>query len=134
MMTQININPAKRKISELIAVAAMILLVIDMADTFIAQGGYGFLQLTDRQRGPLVGIPSMILFIISFGIGYNQKSTLTTSLLLVGGITELAFKLIAPMMGLILSLSIGQTPLYIALIIVSCAITGLGLFRVMKRL
>lgn len=134
MITQININPAKRKISELIAVAAMILLVIDMADTFIAQGGYGFLQLTDRQRGPLVGIPSMILFIISFGIGYNQKSTLTTSLLLVGGITELAFKLIAPMMGLILSLSIGQTPLYIALIIVSCAIIGLGLFRVMRRL
>lgn len=134
MITQININPAKRKISELVAVAAMILLVIDMADTYFAQGGYGFLQLTDRQRGPLVGIPSMILFIISFGIGYNQKSTLTTSLLLVGGITELAFKLIAPIMGLILSLSVGQTPLYIALIIVSCAIIGLGLFRVMRRL
>jgi hypothetical protein len=73
MIEQININIRKRKISELFAVAAMIVLVIDIADTSIAQGGYGFLQLTDQQRGPLIGIPSMVLFFISFGIGYRQK-------------------------------------------------------------
>jgi hypothetical protein len=133
MIEQININIRKRKISELFAVAAMIVLVIDIADTSIAQGGYGFLQLTDQQRGPLIGIPSMVLFFISFGIGYRQKSRLITSLILIGGIVELAFKLIAPAMGLLLALSIGQTRLYITLIPISCAIIGLGLYRVVRR-
>jgi hypothetical protein len=133
MIEQININIRKRKISELFAVAAMIVLVIDIADTSIAQGGYGFLQLTDQQRGPLIGIPSMVLFFISFGIGYRQKSRLITSLILIGGIVELAFKLIAPAMGLLLALSIGQTRLYITLIAISCAIIGLGLYRVVRR-
>jgi hypothetical protein len=134
--TQTNISIGKRKArtSEILAIAGMTLLVIDIADTFIAQGGYGFLQLTDQQRGPLVGIPSMVLFFISFGIGYNQRSRLATTLLLTGGILELAFKLIAPMTGLLLPLAIGQTPLYIALIAISCVIIGLGLFRAVKGL
>jgi hypothetical protein len=133
MTAQINDSIKKGKISEIFAIAATIILAIDIADTFIAQGGYGFLRLTDQQKGPLIGIPSMILFFISFGVGYRQKSKLTTSLILVGGIIELAFKLIAPATGLLLALSIGQTPLYVALIGVSCAIIGLGLFRAARR-
>lgn len=108
-------------------------MYLQLADTFIAQGKYGFLQLTDQQRGPLIGIPSMILFFMSFGIGYRQKSRITTLLLLVGGILELAFKVIAPSMGISLSLTLGQTPLYIALITLSCAIIGLGLFRIARK-
>jgi hypothetical protein len=81
---QINISINGRNISEIFALAAMIVLAIDIADTFIAQGEYGFLQLTDQQRGPLIGIPSMILFFISFGTGYRQKSRLTTVLILAG--------------------------------------------------
>jgi hypothetical protein len=127
------INTNNKKLSEIFSVAAIILLAIDIADTFVAQGGYGFLGLTDQQRGPLVGIPSMILFIVAFAIGYGQKSGLTTSLILVGGILELAFKLIAPVIGLLLALSIGQRPLYIVLIAISCIIIGLGLFRVVRR-
>ena len=133
MAVQINITIRKRRIFEAFAVAAMIVLAIDISDTFIGQGGYGFLQLTNQQRGLLIGIPSMILFFISFGIGYGQKSWFTTSLLLVGGIVELVFKLIAPSFGLLLSLSIGQTPLYIALIGISCVIIGLGIFRAARR-
>ena len=132
MTAPINTN-IKKKLSEIFSIAAIILLAIDIADTFVAQGGYGFLRLTDQQRGPLIGIPSMILFFISFGIGYKQKSRITTSLILVGGILELAFKLIAPAMGLLLALSIGQMPLYIALIATSCVIIGLGLFRAVRR-
>jgi hypothetical protein len=133
MAVQFNINIRKRRISEVFAVAAMIVFAIDISDTFIGQDGYGFLQLTNQQRGLLIGIPSMILFFISFGIGYSQKSRCTTLLLLVGGIVELAFKLIAPYFGLLLSLSIGQTPLYIALIGISCVIIGLGIFRAARR-
>ena len=132
MTAPINSN-IKKKLSEIFSIAAIILLAIDIADTFVAQCGYGFLRLTDQQRGPLIGIPSMILFFISFGIGYKQKSRITTSLILVGGILELAFKLIAPAMGLLLGLSIGQMPLYIALIATSCVIIGLGLFRAVRR-
>lgn len=132
MTAPINTN-IKKKLSEIFSIAAIILLGIDIADTFVAQGGYGFLRLTDQQRGPLIGIPSMILFFISFGIGYKQKSRITTSLILVGGVLELAFKLIAPAMGLLLGLSIGQMPLYIALIATSCVIIGLGLFRAVRR-
>jgi putative Mn2+ efflux pump MntP len=93
----------------------MIVLAIDISDTFIGQDGYGFLQLTNQQRGILIGIPSMILFFISFGIGYSQKSRIATSL---------------PSIGLLLSLSIGQTSLYIALIGISCII---GVFRAARR-
>jgi hypothetical protein len=124
MTAQTNISIRKIKTFEVFAVAAMIVLAIDIADTFIAQGGYGFLQLTDQQQGPLIGIPSMILFFMSFGFGYT---------FLVGGILELAFKLIAPSMGILLSLTLGQTPLYIALITISCAIIGLGLFRAARK-
>jgi hypothetical protein len=133
MGVQINITIRKRRIFEAFAVAAMIVLAIDISDTFIGQGGYGFLQLANQQRGLLIGVPSMILFFISFGIGYGQKCRFTTSLLLVGGIVELVFKLIAPSFGLLLSLSIGQTPLYIALIGISCVIIGLGIFRAARR-
>jgi hypothetical protein len=63
---QANISIRKRKTSEILAIAASeILLAIDIADTFIAQGGYGFLQLTNQQRGPLVGIPSIVLFFMA---------------------------------------------------------------------
>lgn len=72
MTAPINTN-IKKKLSEIFSIAAIILLAIDIADTFVAQGGYGFLRLTDQQRGPLIGIPSIILF-ISFRIGYKQKS------------------------------------------------------------
>jgi hypothetical protein len=37
----------KRKTSEILAIIAIILLVIDTAGTFLAQGGRRFLPLTD---------------------------------------------------------------------------------------
>ncbi len=40
MTAQTNISIRKIKTSEVFAVAAMIVLAIDIADTFIAQGGY----------------------------------------------------------------------------------------------
>ncbi|MDQ4015132.1 MAG: hypothetical protein M3136_05155 [Thermoproteota archaeon] len=60
----------KRKTSEILAIIAIILLVIDTAGTFLAQGGERFLPLSDQQSGILLGISSIILFFLSFGIGY----------------------------------------------------------------
>src|SRR5918912_2808268 len=102
MYTQINVRKTK-KISEVPAIAAFAILFIDAADTIIAQGRYGFLQLSDIQRGIAVGIPSIILFFISFG-------------LIAGGALLAVFKLVAPTMGLDLYLAIALRTLYIALI------------------
>ncbi|HMH09390.1 MAG TPA: hypothetical protein VK553_01665 [Candidatus Nitrosopolaris rasttigaisensis] len=82
----IEINSKKTRISEAFAIAAMILLSIDTANTFIGQGEYGFSSpLNDQQSGILLGIPSIILFFVAFGIGIRDKSRLT-SLLLVAGL------------------------------------------------
>ena len=50
MAVQINNTIRKRRIFEAFAVAAMIVLAIDISDTFIGQGGYGFLQFTNQQQ------------------------------------------------------------------------------------
>ena len=51
-------------------------------------------RLTDQQRGPLIGIPSMVLFFISFGIGFKQIKNYNIAYFGRRCI-ELAFKLIA---------------------------------------
>jgi hypothetical protein len=84
MTAQINLRKRK-SISELLAVVAIILLILDTANTFTSQGGNGFLHLTDRQSGIYLGLPSVFLFFASFGIGFRQKTRLTASLLMAGG-------------------------------------------------
>jgi hypothetical protein len=64
-------NSKKGKISEVLAVTAIILLMIDTVNTFTSQGGYGFLYLADRQSGILLGLPSIGLFFVSFGFGFR---------------------------------------------------------------
>ena len=57
----------------------------DTINTFTSQHGFGFLNPTDRQSGVYLGIPSIILLLASFGIGYKLKAKLATLLLIVGG-------------------------------------------------
>jgi len=93
-------DTTKRRTSEILAIVAIILLVIDTAGTFLAQGGVRFLPLTDQQSGILLGISSIILFFLSFGIGFRQKTRITTVLLIAGGLILAVSKLIEPRMGL----------------------------------
>jgi hypothetical protein len=123
----------KRKTSEIFAIVAIILLVIDTAGTFLAQGGVRFLPLTDQQSGILLGISSIILFFLSFGIGYRQKTRITTVLLIVGGLILAVSKLIEPTMGLNLFLAVALPYLYVSLIVIGFILTGLGLLRVVRR-
>ena len=46
MYTQVDVR--KRKLSELFAIAAFAILLIDTADTIVAQGRFGFLHLSDQ--------------------------------------------------------------------------------------
>jgi hypothetical protein len=126
-------DTGKRKTSEILAIIAIILLVIDTAGTFLAPGGERFLPLTDQQSGILLGISSIILFFLSFGIGYRQKTRMTTVLLVAGGLLLAVSKLVEPTMGLNLFLAVALPYLYVSLIVIGFILTGLGLLRAVRR-
>jgi hypothetical protein len=132
-MYSLQNDTRKRRTSEILATIAIILLVIDTAGTFLAQGGERFLPLTDQQSGILLGISSIILFFLSFGIGYRQKTRITTVLLIAGGLILAVSKLMEPTMGLNLFLAVALPYLYVSLIVIGFILTGLGLLRVVRR-
>ena len=130
----VHLSSKKRRVSDLFAIAGMILLSIDTMNTFIGQGTYGFSSpLTDQQSGILLGIPSIILFFMSFAVGFGQRSRLTTLLLLSGGSLLAISKLVEPTLGLNLFLAIVLHHLYIALILMGFTIMGLGVARVFQE-
>ena len=124
---------ARRSVSEAIAITAIILLTLDTINIFTSQGGNGFLNLTDRQSGIFLGLPSVFLFFISFGSGFRQKTKITTSLLIAGGTLLSVTKIIEPTLGLNLYLAIAVTPVYISLIITGFILIGLGLWRLKMK-
>jgi hypothetical protein len=130
----IEINSKKTRISEAFAIAAMIVLSIDTANTFVGQGGYGFLSpLNDQQSGILLGIPSIILFFVSFGFGFREKTRLTSLLLVAGGALLAVSKIVEPTMGLNLFLAVALRPLYIGLILMGFVIMGLGAAKMFQE-
>lgn len=130
----VQISSKKRRISDLFAITGLILLSIDTTNTFIGQGTYGFSSpLNDQQSGLLFGIPSVILFFLSFAVGFRQRSRLTTLLLISGGALLATSKLVEPTLGLNLFLAIVLRPLYIGLILLGFTIMGLGAARIFQE-
>jgi len=130
----VQISSKKRRISELFAIAGLILLSIDTVNAFIGQGTYGFFSpLNDRQSGISLGISSIILFFLSFAVGFRQRSRLTTLLLISGGALLVISKLVEPTLGLNLFLAIVLRPLYIGLILMGFTIMGLGVARIFRE-
>jgi hypothetical protein len=108
-----SVRRHEKRISEILAIVAIVLLSMDTVGTFIAQGGDRFLPLTDQQSGILLGISSIILFFLSFGIGFS--------------------KLLEPTMGLNLFLAVALPYLYVSLIAIGFILIGLGLLRAVRR-
>jgi hypothetical protein len=123
----------KKRISEILAIIAIVFLSIDTVETFVAQGGDRFLPLTDQQSGILLGISSIILFFLSFGFGFRQKTRITTVLLIAGGAILAVSKLLEPTMGLNLFLAVALPYLYLSLIAIGFVLTGLGLLRAVRE-
>ena len=119
----------KKTISEILAIVAIVLLSIDTAGTFMAQGGERFLPLTDQQSGIILGISSIVLFFLSFGFGFRQTSRTTTVSLIAGGAILAVSKLIEPALSLNLFLAIARPYLYISLIAIGFILMGLGVLR-----
>ena len=122
---------AKKKVSEITAIAGMILLLIYLADAAVGQGEIGFLPMDEKERGMVFGMSTIILFFVAFGVGIREKSTTTTILLIVGGALIGTSVLVASVMaeGGLSSIS-GS---FLGVIIVGYIIMGLGILRAVKK-
>jgi len=121
----------KKKASEIIAIAGMILLLTYIFDAAVGQGETGFLPISEKERGTIFGFSTIILFFTAFGIGFNEKSAITTILLIVGGALIGTSVLIASLMAEGGLASISNS--FIGIIIVGYIIMGLGILRAVKK-
>ena len=121
----------KKKASEIIAIAGMVLLLTYITDAAVGQGETGFLPISEKERGMIFGFSTIILFFAAFGIGFNEKSAITTILLIMGGALIGTSVLGASLMAEGGLASISNS--FIGLIIVGYIIMGLGILRAVKK-
>lgn len=78
----------KRIVAEILASAALTLLIIYILDANISMSNNveeGFLPLSAEELGMIFWIGSIVLFMISYVIGLKISSKVLTGMLLVGG-------------------------------------------------
>jgi hypothetical protein len=126
-----QIKSKRKKISEVFAIAAMILLLVYISDAAVGQGKQGFLPLNAAQRGMLLGSSSIILFLLSFGIGITQKTKITTILLIAGGALIATSVLAASAMAKGGFAAISSS--FVIVVILGFIIMGLGIVRVIQK-
>jgi hypothetical protein len=129
MYTQQNVR--RQKISEVLAIVAMALVLIYIADAAVGQGKQGFLPMNAAQRGMIFGTSSIILFFLSFGIGIREKSKITTILLIAGGAI-----IGTSVLGAVAMTKGGLTAIqssFLVVVIVGYIIMGLGIFRLVQK-
>jgi hypothetical protein len=126
-----QIKSKRKKISEVFAIAAMILLLVYISDAAVGQGKQGFLPLNAAQRGMLLGSSSIILFLLSFGIGITQRTKITTILLIAGGAIIATSVLAASAMAKGGLAAISNS--FIIVVILGFIIMGLGIVRVIQK-
>jgi hypothetical protein len=128
----VQTKSGKKRASEALAIISMVLLLVYIADAALARGSnQGFLPMTAAQRGMIFGASSIILFILSFAIGFKEKSKLTTVLLIIGGALIGTSVLGASIMargGLV-----GMQTSFGAVIIIGYIIMGLGILRAIQK-
>lgn len=125
----VQTNSKKKRASEGLAIIAMVLLLTYIADAAVVRGNnQGFLPMSAAQRGMIFGTSSIILFFVSFAIGFSEKSKLTTVLLITGG---------ALIGGSVLAASVmangGIQRSFGAIIIIGFIIMALGILRAVQR-
>jgi hypothetical protein len=126
-----QIKSKRKKISEVFAIAAMILLLVYISDAAVGQGKQGFLPLNAAQRGMLLGSSSIILFLLSFGIGITQRTKITTILLIAGGAIIATSVLAASAMAKGGLAAISNS--FIIVVILGFIIMGLGIVRLIQK-
>jgi hypothetical protein len=119
-----------RRISEFVAIAALIILLTYIADAAIGQGKSGFLPLTAGQRGMIFGTSSIVLFFVAIGIGFKERSRVTGGLVTAGGAIMGTSVLVASAMGEGGLGSIRGS--FLGIIIVGYIIMGLGILMLVR--
>jgi hypothetical protein len=135
--THIQIKTGKRRIPELLAIAAMTLLLIHIADGYITLiTNHGFLPMSIDKKPfgiSTFGISSILFFFMAFGIEIREKrrTRLTTTLLIVGGALIACTVLGKSAMdyGGLSRISLS----FLTLIIVGYIIMGLGILKVFRQ-
>jgi hypothetical protein len=121
-------------IAQALGISAMISLLVYLVVAIGLETGVMKIGLASRQVvGIGLGLPWMILFPVSFGIGYGLKSRLITDLLIAGGVIYIAFLVIATVTQP-QSLYYVNPNVFYQTLGVSCVFLGLGLFRLLKTI
>lgn len=137
----------RKIVSEVLVSVALALLVIYILDVGVSMSSHsedGFLPLSAKERGMIFGGGSILLFVISFGIGINVASRLLTVLLIIGGAimgtTVLISSFIAPTQesnDMNSSSDSGQpqilAPQFIGIIVIGYIIMGMGILRALRK-
>ena len=135
----------RKMTSEILVSIAFVLLVVYILDVGVSMINQsdGFLPLSEKDRGMIFGGGSIILFIVSFGIGINIPSRLLTVLLILGGAimgtTVLLSSLFIPTDDNVQTApaDINQIPIlapqFIGIIIIGYIIMGMGILRAIRR-
>lgn len=137
----------KRKIAaEILVSIALALLVIYILDVGVSMlsNSEGFLPLSAKDRGMIFGGGSILLFVISFGIGINVVSRLLTVLLIIGGAimgtTVLISSFFIPPEDTSNMNSAADrggaqilAPQFIGIIVIGYIIMGMGILRALRR-
>ena len=122
---------APRRISEFVAIAALIILLTYIADAAIGQGKSGFLPMTAGQRGMILGTSSIVLFFVAIGIGFRERSHVTGGLVTAGGAIMGTSVVIASAMGEGGLGSIRGS--FLGIIVVGYIIMGIGILMLVRR-
>lgn len=135
----------RKILSEILVSIAFVLLVVYILDVGVSMinESDGFLPLSEKDRGMIFGGGSILLFVISFGIGINIESKLLTILLILGGAimgtTVLLSSLFMPSEDNI-QMSSTETdrsqilaPQFIGIIVIGYVIMGMGILRAIRR-
>ena len=132
---------SRKTAAEIIVSIAFILLAAYIADAGIARAnnGHGFLPLSAKDRGMIFGGGSIILFFISYAIGFNIRSKILTILLIIGGAligTAVLISTLIPDNTNVQSNPTSQqvvSPQFIGIIIIGYIIMGLGILRGLRK-
>jgi hypothetical protein len=121
---------APRRISEFVAIAALIILLTYIADAAIGQGKSGFLPMTAGQRGMILGTSSIVFFFVAIGIGFRERSRVTGGLVTAGGAIMGTSVVIASAMGEGGLGSIRGS--FLGIIVVGYIIMGIGILMLVR--
>ncbi|NWJ19855.1 hypothetical protein HX860_02100 [Marine Group I thaumarchaeote] len=91
----------KNNLAKILTLIAIFLILVYGLDAALDRSDTGFLPFDSKTRGLVLGLPSVILPLIAFGITYRSPSTSLGGLLIIDGIIIL--------IGSILSVSLQET-------------------------